>query len=124
MRFRNLPVRRKLLLLTLTSTTVALTLASGGFLAWDIAQIRAEAKQETRAQSALVAENSGAPLTLGDDRVAGEIMQTLSVRPRVEMACLYQSNGTVLTSFQRDAQGVCPARPPGATTFGWRAFEV
>ena len=124
MRFRNLPVRRKLLLLTLTSTTVALTLASGGFLAWDIAQFRAEAKQETRAQSALVAENSGAPLTFGDDRVAGEILQTLSVRPRVEMACLYQSNGTVLTSFQRDAQGVCPARPPGATTFGWRAFEV
>jgi len=124
MRFHDLPIRRKLLLLTLTSTTVALTLASGGFLAWDIAQFRSEAKQDTRAQSAILAENSGAPLTFGDDRVAREILQTLAVRPRVQMACLYESTGTVLTSYQRDPRGVCPARPPGASTFGWRTFAV
>src|SRR5204863_237475 len=84
---------------------------SGGFLAWDIAQFRSEAKQDTRAQSAILAENSGAPLTFGDDRVAREILQTLAVRPRVQMACLYESTGTVLTSYQRDPRGVCPGRP-------------
>jgi len=122
--FRDLPIRRKLLLLTLTSTTVALALASSGFLAWDIAQFRGEAREDMRAQSAIIAENSGAPLTFGDDRVAGEILQTLSVRPRVQMACLYESEGTVLTSYQRDSRGRCPARPPQTSTFGWQAFDI
>src|SRR5205814_949366 len=104
-RFRDLPIRRKLLLMTLTSTTVALAFASAGFLGWDLAQFRSEARQDMRAQSAIVAENSGAPLTFGDDRVGREILETLKARPRVEMACLYQSGGTVLTSFQREPGG-------------------
>ena len=34
--FRDLPIRRKLLLLTLAPTVTALLLASIGFLVWDI----------------------------------------------------------------------------------------
>jgi signal transduction histidine kinase/ActR/RegA family two-component response regulator len=122
--FRDLSIRRKLLLMTLTSTTVALALASGGFLAWDIVQFRSEARRDMTAQSAIVAENSGAPLTFGDDRVAREILGTLRVRPRVEMACLYPRSGTVLTSYQREENGACPMPPPAASTYGWRAFQV
>ncbi len=123
-RFADLPIRRKLLLMTLTSTAVALTLATGGYLAWDIAQFRSEAWRDMTAQSAIIAENTGAPLTFGDDRVAGEILGTLRVRPRVEMACLYQRGGVVLTSYQRGGNGACPPGAPHASAFGWRAFDV
>lgn len=60
-RFRDLPIRRKLLLLTLASSATALALASGGFLAWDIAQFRSDLVQDLDAQAAIVADNSAAP---------------------------------------------------------------
>ena len=43
--FRDLPIRRKLLLLTLASSATALVLASGGFLAWDTTQFRADIRR-------------------------------------------------------------------------------
>ena len=38
--FRDLPIRRKLLLLTLAPTGAALLLASTGFLTWDTVERR------------------------------------------------------------------------------------
>jgi signal transduction histidine kinase/ActR/RegA family two-component response regulator len=122
--FRDLPIRRKLLVMTLTSTTVALAFASGGFLGWDVLQFRTQARRDMLAQSAIVAENSGAPLTFGDDRVADQILGALRVRPSVEMACLYQRGGAVLTGYQRDPGSACPGQPPAGSTFGWRAFHI
>jgi signal transduction histidine kinase/ActR/RegA family two-component response regulator len=122
--FRDLPIRRKLLVMTLTSTTVALTFASGGFLGWDIMQFRAQVGRDMLAQSAIIAENSGAPLTFGDDRVAGQILGALRVRPSVEMACLYQPGGAVLTGYQRDPGSACPGQPPAGSSYGWGAFHI
>jgi signal transduction histidine kinase/ActR/RegA family two-component response regulator len=123
-RFRDLPIRHKLLLMVLTSTTVALVLAGGGFLAWDIVQFRSAARQEMLTQAAIIAENSGAPLAFGDDRVAREILRTLNLQARVEMACLYQSHGAVLTTYQRELERTCPSDPPLTSSFGWGAFHI
>jgi signal transduction histidine kinase len=123
-RYRDLPIRRKLLLTTLISTAAALTLASAGFLGWDIVQFRSAARQDVMAQSAIVAENSGAPLAFGDDRVGREILATLQVWPRLEMACLYEPTGRVFTTYYRDRGDACPSPHPQQSIFGWEAFEV
>ena len=123
-RFRDLSIERKLLVLTLTSTATALVLAAGGFLAWDVSQFRSTVRQDLIAQSAIVAQNSGAPLAFGDDRVAREILGVLRVRPHVEIACLYRQRGGILASYQRTPQDTCPLPPPRATMFGWSAFDV
>ena len=120
--FRDLPIERKLLLTTLTSTAVALVLATSGFLAWDIAQFRSAVRQDMTAQAVILAENSGAPLTFGDERVAREILTAINVRPHVDMACLYAGAGTLFMSYVRD--GACPSPPPQATAFRWDAFDV
>ena len=122
--FRDLSIRHKLLLLTLTSTATALLLAAGAFLSWDVIQFRSTVRQDVMAQSAIVAHNSGAPLAFGDDRVGQEILGVLRVRPHVEMACLYRQDGNLLTSYHRDGSGACPSPPPGKSTFGWLAFDV
>ena len=122
--FRDLPIRRKLLLATLTSTSAALVLATGGFLAWDIAQFRSAVRQEMTAQSVILAENSGAPLTFADDRVAHEILAALNVRPHVEMACLYAGASALFARYARDGALACPSRPRATTAYGWDALEV
>jgi signal transduction histidine kinase/ActR/RegA family two-component response regulator len=122
--FRDLPIQRKLLLTTLTSTAAALVLATGGFLAWDFAWFRSAVRQDMAAQSVILARNSGAALTFGDERVAREILATVNVRPHVDMTCLYTRPGTLFTSFVRDGSLACPSRPPSATGYGWDALAV
>jgi hypothetical protein len=91
-RFRDQPIRRKLLFLTLASSATALVLASGGFLAFDIIQFRQELQQDLDAQAAIVAENSAAPLAFNDTQAAGETLAVMRLRPRVVMACLYKGD--------------------------------
>ena len=53
-RFRDLPIRRKLLLMTFASSAVALLFASSGFLVWDVYQFSVEVQQDTDAQARIV----------------------------------------------------------------------
>ncbi|HEY6361356.1 MAG TPA: ATP-binding protein [Vicinamibacterales bacterium] len=122
--FRDLPIRHKLLLVTFASSAAALALASGGFLAWDVAQFRSEVASDVDAQGRIVAEISAAPLTFEDDRAAGETLANLSLRPRIEMACLYAANGRLFATYHRDRTALCPSEPPPAPQFGWRTLEA
>ncbi len=124
MRFRDRPIRRKLLLMTLTSSAVALVLASGGFLAWDVVQFRSEIRTDMLAQARIVGENVGPAITFSDERAAIENLAVLQLRPHVRMACLYDRNGSLFGAYTRDTTAVCPAQPPTETRFGWDAFDV
>jgi signal transduction histidine kinase/ActR/RegA family two-component response regulator len=123
-RFRDLPIRHKLLLTTFTSTAVALVLALAGFLAWDVVQYRLEIAEDIEAQSRIVAENSAAPLTFRDNQAAGETLAVLRLRPRIEVACLYAANGQVFATYRRDRTISCPAAPPVFSAFGWELVQV
>ena len=123
-RFRDLPIRHKLLLTTFASTAAALALASAGFLAWDVAQYRLEIAEDIEAQARIVAENSAAPLTFRDNQAAGETMAVLRLRPRIELACLYAATGQLFATYQRNNTLVCPAVPPGLSSFGWDTLQA
>jgi signal transduction histidine kinase/CheY-like chemotaxis protein len=123
MRFRDQPIRRKLLVATLASSATALVLASGGFLAWDITQFRQELQQDLDAQAAIVADNSAAPLTFNDTQAAGETLAVMRLRPRVAMACLYKG-GQVFATYYRDAGGTCPRNPPAEGAAGAASYTV
>ena len=111
-RFRDQPIGRKLLILTLASSATALVLASSGFLAWDITQFRQELQQDLDAQAAIVAENSAAPLAFNDTQAAAETLAVMRLRPRVAMACLYKGS-QVFAAYYRDVGARCPASPSG-----------
>ena len=114
--FERLPIRRKLLVMTLAASTTALVLATAGFLAWDISQFRGEIRQDIDAQSTIVADNIAAPLAFLDHQAAGETLSVLRLRPRVQFACLYDAEGALFATYHRDAGMACPAAPPAAPT--------
>jgi len=123
-RFRDLPIRRKLLMMSVASSAAALVLAGSGFLTWDIIRFRSDLRRDLTAAVSLLAENSGAPLTFRDDRVAREILSVLRYQPRIVAACLYDQNGGLFSRYQRTAGAECPARPASANRLGWDALEV
>jgi signal transduction histidine kinase/CheY-like chemotaxis protein len=124
MKFRDLPIRRKLLLLTLASSAPALVLASSGFLTWDITQYRGEIRQDIEAQAAIVADNSTAPLAFGDRQAAAETLAVMRLRPRVTMACLYASDGAEFAAYRRDGSSRCPTPVPATANNGWDHFSA
>ena len=123
-RFRDLPIRRKLLLLTLAPTAAALVVTSVGFLAWDVNELRREIREDVVAEARVLPDNIATAVTFSDDRVAREILDVLEIRPRVRFACVYDKSGVLFESYQRDAADQCPARGPEQSTFGWQSFDV
>ena len=119
--FSDLPIRRKLVAMTVASTTVALLLAAGGFLAWDVLTFRNEIRRDLTAQARILGENSAPALVFNDDRAAGETIAALELRPRVVMACLYLADGDsrLFATYHRDENRPCPSRPADGIALGW-----
>jgi signal transduction histidine kinase/ActR/RegA family two-component response regulator len=122
--FRDLPIRRKLLWMTLLPTAAALVLASAGFLAWDITQLRREIALDVQAQTRIVSEAAAPAMIFKDPRVARETLSVLAIRPRVRFACLYTLGPALFERFQRSADTRCPDRPPLVTRLGWDSYDV
>ena len=122
--FRDLPIRRKLLLLTLGPSAVGVLLAGVGFLAWDVVELRREIRQDVMAQARIVSENSSAAMSFQDARAARENLAVLEIRPRIQFACLYDAAGMLFESFQRAGDAGCPPSPPAATALGLRQYDV
>jgi signal transduction histidine kinase/CheY-like chemotaxis protein len=123
MKFRDLPIRRKLLLLTFASSAPAVVLASGGFLAWNITQFRSEILDDLRGQAQVLAESTGAALTFGDPKVATVTLDVMRLRPRARLACLYDVKAQVFAQYVRDAGDSCPPEPPPPQVFDWARLD-
>lgn len=111
-RFRQLPVRHKLVAMIMATTAAALLLISGGYLIGDYYQTRRDLESELRSQGKIVAENSTAALSFEDPEAASQTLHTLASDRHVRTACIYLPNGNVLAEFRRYADSqVCPAAP-------------
>jgi signal transduction histidine kinase/ActR/RegA family two-component response regulator len=117
--FRALPIRQKLVAMTGASTAVALLIAGGGFLAWDVIAFRNTIAADAASQSRILGENAAPAIVFADERAAGETLAALELRPRVVMGCLYSAAGRLFATYHRDRLSACPAEPPETNTFTW-----
>ena len=125
MPFRDLPIRRKLRLLTLAPTVTALLLAGAGFLGWDIAIQRREIKEDVQAESRVLPENMAAAITFNRPDEVDDTLAVLGIRPHVRHACVYNPKGELFGRFVRQGEPEgCPVAPPPRSTFGWNTYEV
>jgi signal transduction histidine kinase/ActR/RegA family two-component response regulator len=124
MAFHDLPIRRKLLLLTLAPTTAALLLASIGFLIWDIVERRREIKEDVLAEAQVLPETLAASVTFNRPDELTRTLSLLKIRPHVRRACVYTAGGALFGAFVRDGDQGCPPTPPAGDVFDWDTLEV
>jgi signal transduction histidine kinase/ActR/RegA family two-component response regulator len=111
--FRHLPIRLKLIAMIMTTSAAVLVLASLGYLLIDYYQTRAQLEEDLRAQARLLLQNTAAALDFADERIALETLNTLSSKPNIRLACLYDRSDRVLAAYRYDVDGgECPASPP------------
>ena len=112
-RLLNLPIRRKLRLISGLTTAIALTFAGLGMVAADSFLAFRYLRNDLATFVEVIGNNSTGALAFDDPKVAAETLAALRPRTHVQIACLFQPDGTMLASYVRPGfSGSCPA--PGA----------
>jgi signal transduction histidine kinase/CheY-like chemotaxis protein len=113
LRFRDLSIRTKLILLAVVSVSVALLLSCIGFALNDIQTMRASTVRSLSTQARMLAFNSTAVLSFNQASAAQQLLASLKSQPTIEFACLYDNKGAVLATYLKAGQAeITPPPPP------------
>ncbi len=110
---RDMPIKRKLLLVTMLTTATALAVSGLGIIITDSVLFRGYLQRDLSALARIIADNSTASITFDDPKSATETLAALKARPHVAAACIVRENGTLLARYIRPGEpDRCPT--PGA----------
>ncbi len=108
--FRDIPIKSKMTAALLGTTFIALLVACTTFLAYERLAFRQALATNLNVLADVLARNSTAALSFADLDDATETLNALRAKPSVEMACLYNADGTVFATYSR---GPGMTSPPG-----------
>jgi signal transduction histidine kinase len=115
--FRDLPLRRKLMISLLLTSGVAMLLMGAAFCAHDFISLRTAALRQATTLARLISVNSTAALAFDNSDDATELLGALSAEREIIAACLYDSSGQLFAHYPANLPaGVFP-RAPGAMGF-------
>ena len=120
--FTHASIKRKLMLITTVTSSLALLLASAGFVLYDLAAFRTRMSQDLMTQAEIISANSMAALAFRDERTVSEFLAALRAKEEIEAAAIYTPDGRLFAVYQRDPQRrtALPSRPEAA---GYRFDE-
>jgi methyl-accepting chemotaxis protein len=99
MNFRNMSIGRKLMILMMVASSVALLLVCAVLLGYDVATSKQDTTEHLSALVQIIADNSKAALSFGDQAAAGEVLATLKAEPHITAACIYDKQGKPFASY-------------------------
>ena len=105
MNFRDLPIRRKLALLILSSSVLAVILACLGFAIYERQKFRANTADELSTLADTLGANTAASLAFNDQKTAREMLGALREEHHVLGACLYDNHGRIFAEYRRAGLG-------------------
>ncbi len=108
-RYRNLPVKRKLLLIIMATVGAALTLALGANLVFADFVLRSDIMTDLEILAEVVGSNSAALLKSHDASATTEVLSALRAKRHITTAALLTSDGQVFAQYQRDPGSPRPA---------------
>lgn len=116
--FARANFQRKLTLIVMLSSSVALLLACAGFVSYELLTFRQSLLRDISSEASLIGEQSAASLVFDRPDEAAQNLDVLRVRPHIVSACLYR-NGRVFATYTRDA-GASEVFPPASDAVSHR----
>ena len=102
--FRDVSIQRKLRLMVMLTSGVALLLACAAIATYELAAARRAAVSELSSSAQIIGANSTAALQFDDAAAAEETLAALRAQPDVVFACIYTPDGKVFAEYSRDAE--------------------
>ena len=103
-RLRNLPVRRKLIVVILLTCSTVLVLALVALFVVQSIAIKSQFTRDLSALCRIIAHNSAAAVAFNDRDAAAQTLSSVESRSDIEGACLVLANGEHVTHFNRGAR--------------------
>jgi len=97
----NLSIKRKLNLIVILTTGIALLLGFAAFVAEDFRESRRDQSRNVSLMAEMVATNSSAALAFNDAKYANETLAGFKANPHILRAALYDMNGKLFSSYTR-----------------------
>ncbi len=111
--FRDLPIRSKLTVVILLTSTAVLFLAGVAFTAYEFVTFRRAFLQDVTTLTAITAENIPAAIAFDSPEEAQRLLDALRFDRKVTHAVLYKHPATIFAQFPRDAAAEnLPVAPP------------
>jgi PAS domain S-box-containing protein len=115
-------ISKKLTLMNVLVSAVALLLASGGFCAYDLYSFRAALISNVSMQAQIIGDNTVAALLFNDPHSAEKTLSALNANDHLTYAQIYTPNGQPFAGYWRDRTGKAwpaPIIPSGQTQIHW-----
>ena len=115
MTLRNLSITRKLTLLAMLTSGIAVVLSSASFLIYDLVTFRNLLTQDLMTEAEIVSYNSAAALAFDDQASANVQLSALTAKPDLVAAVLYGTEGDIVARYLRAGEpaGALPAPVAG-----------
>ena len=101
MTFRDLSIQRKLRLIIMATTGVALVLACASFLTYDQLAFRDSMKSDLTTMAEIFGSSSSAAISFGDQKDATTILSGLKAKPSITKAVIYSGTGSPFAQYRR-----------------------
>ena len=109
---RKLSLRRKLTLVIMINTFVALCAAGIGFAEYGVYRFKELRLEDLNALANILGTNSTAPLAFKDPNSAQDILQALAAKPHILSAVIYDRDGKPFAVYHRGASANKYSAPP------------
>src|ERR1700719_2519435 len=114
MNLRDLSIKRKLMLITMLTSGLAVVLSSAGFLSYDLISFRHSLSQDLMTQAEIIGYNSAAAMAFKDESAATVTLSALQAKEDIVSAVLYTRDGKVFAQYihANTRRPRLPAPPP------------
>lgn len=115
MKPRELPIKRKVMAVTMLTSVIVLLVTVGAFMAYDLTAFRETIVRSLMALARATADNSADALGSGDQKEASETLSSLRLEPQIVAAALYDRHGKLFACYPtNEPSSSFPTVPPGA----------
>jgi len=111
-RFRNISIKRKLTLIIMAASTVALLMVAGGFVTYELITYRQGVTHDLSTLGEIIGDRSSAALSFEDKIDAEETLGALRSKRHITAAALYNKDGQLFAQYAsaQSAPGLFPLR--------------
>ena len=119
MKIKDMPIRRKLILIMLATSLTAMVLLLGSFIAFEYASFRKATVRHVTTIGEIAATNSTAALAFQDQNDAKEILAALAAERHIVAACLYDKEGKLFSRYPDSLPDSAVPAKPGADGYSF-----
>ena len=119
---QNLSIKRKLTLITMLTSSIALILSSVSFLIYDLVSFRHLLSQDLMTQAQIIGYNSAGAMEFKDEPAATATLSAFTAKEDIVTAALYKPDGKIFARYSRGKAAVPAFLPAHLQVKGYR-FE-